>query len=223
MADLHNLLDEVDDALYHDDDDDEQDGDEGPDVLADQQQPPSQDWDDNREELDVPAALEELAQKQLHPELDFDDEQSHVGDDELFDDDAETGREKEDEGHHYSRLKRWWQQELACPELLPLEEDMVKEVTEELERREETIAALSEKNGDIESLLGSVLKVDMDRAKFMLNDLMRTRLTKIQEFPVHMIDLVDRMSEQEVIFALRFAAACFDYLHINTSSACDTN
>lgn len=197
MADLHNLLEEVEN--YDDEEGGLQEDDEQETILPSGTQDGglSQDWgDDDREKLDVPAAMAEFEQKKLNPDL---DKESDGEGDELLEDD-EQNIPKEDETHYYSRLKKLWQQEVACPELLPLDEAMISEVTEELERREDTIAQLAEQPGDVEALLGSVLKVDSDRAKFMLSDLLRTRLSKIQEHPLHMRGLVDRMSDSEVRF-----------------------
>lgn len=179
MADLHNLLDKVNDAL---DDNEEEE-------LESEEQPTQEveDWN-HCEELELPAALEEFEQKKL---LHNDNEEEDV---------LEEEEEDASETHCYVKLKRLWQQELACPELLPLDEETIQEVSEELEQREQAVAELAEQAGDMEALLGSVLKVDTDRAKFMLSDLLRTRLWKIQEHPLHMRDLVDRMSESEVEF-----------------------
>ena len=195
MADLHNLLEEVRED-YEDEEIREEEEQETILASSSAQADGSQDWEDgDREELEVPAALAELQQKQLN--LDLDQGSDAEGEEQILAAD-EQEIPKEDESHYYSRLKKLWQQEVACPELLPLDESMVTEVIEEIQRREDTIAQLSEQSGDMEALLGSVLKVDSDRAKFMLSDLLRTRLSKIQEHPLHMRDLVDRMSEQEV-------------------------
>lgn len=189
MADLHNLLEEVADydEVPHEEEAEQET------ILASYSQGESQAWDDdNREELAVPAALKEFEQKKLNPELNVESDTEEV----LLEGDLEVP--KEDESHYYSRLKKLWQQELACPELLPLDDELVSEVTKELQRREDTVAQLSEQSGDMEALLGSVLKVDADRAKFMLSDLLRTRLWKIQEHPLHMTQLTDRMTDHEV-------------------------
>ena len=186
MADLHNLLDEVDDALEE----------EQQPIVAFNENEDGEDeaWDDgDREQLDLPAALEEVEQQKIHGNYDEDVDKEEELDVEL---DDEKGLEIEAEC--YSRLKRLWQQELACPELLPLDEETLRDITEELENREQAIDGLGEQSGDIECLLGSVLKVDADRARFMLSDLLRARLWKIQQHPLHMRDLIDRMSDAEV-------------------------
>ena len=151
-----------------------------------------EEWDDeDREHLDLPVALKEVELNKFSPGDDLD---VAADEDVAVDGDKEVVMEAE----CYSKLKRLWQQELACPELLPLDEETLKEITEELESREQAIAELGEQSGDIETLLGSVLKVDTDRARFMLSDLLRARIWKIQQHPMHMRDLIGRMSDAEV-------------------------
>lgn len=203
MADLHNLLDEVDDALEEE---------QQPVVALDASEREEEEaWDDgDREQLDLPAALEEVEQQTIHGHFDEDvDKQEEL--DVEFDDEKRLQIEAE----CYSRLKRLWQQELACPELLPLDDDTLREITDELEKREQTIDDLGEQSGDIECLLGSVLKVDADRARFMLSDLLRARLWKIQQHPLHMRDLIDRMSEAEVSYSNCFSLELFASLDVH--------
>lgn len=195
MADLHNLLDQIEDFdedAPHGEDDEEQET-----IVASGTQAGSQDWDDGeREELEIPDALKEFEQKKLNPDL----EQDSDAEEEALEDVQAV--QKESASLCYSRLKKLWLQEIACPELLPLDEEMINEATVELQIREESLEQLSEEEGDLTSLLESVRKVDMDRAKFILNDLFRIRLSKIQEHPLHMRNLVDRMSENEVRFTV---------------------
>lgn len=222
MADFSHLLDEVDEAL-HQEEENEHDNEEASTTLNDlQQQQPSQEeeeegeeWDrGDREQLDVPAALEELAQRRLlDPSLaggdygeDGDkDDDSAIEAQELMDGtDTANGNSNGNEATNaYRTLKKGWQQEVACPELLPFDEDTVNTISQELGRRDDIIAQLSEQAGtDVEALMESVMKVDMARAKFVLTDLCRTRISKIQEHPVHMRDLVGRMSDHEVCYVM---------------------
>ena len=80
MADLHNLLDEVDDALEEDE----------PAIVAfddnANEEEEAEEWDDgDREQLDLPAALEEVEQR-FHQD-DFD-----VGDDESVEVELDAGK-----------------------------------------------------------------------------------------------------------------------------------
>ena len=207
MADLNNLLDEVDEALQ----DDDNDGDASL-AASDQQQqqeeqePQPQEWDDDdREDVHVPDDSEELARNKFNDDDDDESQDSLHDDGMLFDTNGNSGEAGGNDIHLYSRLKRLWQHEVACPELLPMrkgddeeDQDIFEEIAQELENREETHAQLLEGNDDIDTLLASILKVDMDRTKFMLADLMRTRLMKIQDYPIHMKELTDRMTDNEV-------------------------
>ena len=207
MADLNNLLDEVDEALQ---DDDDNDGDASLAAADDQQQEeeqelPSQEWDgDDREDVHVPDDMEELAQNKLYDNDDDDESQDSANDDGMYNGNSGEAGDNESHYHLYSRLKRLWQHEVACPELLPMrkgddegDQDIFEEIAQQLKNREDTHAALLEGNDDLNTLLASILKVDMDRTKFMLADLMRTRLMKIQDYPIHMKELTDRMTDIE--------------------------
>jgi hypothetical protein len=177
MADLHNILDGIDDGLSEDE----------------QEEIPTQNGSNDDPDDDVdrqqPAALEEFEQRHQRGYREEDAEDAGEEDDAM-----EPGSVSES----YIKLKRMWQQELSCPELLPFDEGTIHEIQEQLVQREKAVEDMGVEAGDIEALLGSVLKVDADRAKFMLNDLLRTRIWKIQEHPLHMRDLADRMSDQEV-------------------------
>jgi hypothetical protein len=180
MADLHNILDGIDDGISEEEE---------------EEIPTLNDAYDDDVDRQQPAALEEFEQRQQRG--------YNRGEDDDDDDDEDSGEEDdaiEPSGvaESYIKLKRMWQQELSCPELLPFDEDTIHEIQEQLVQREKAVEDMGVEVGDVEALLASVLKVDAERAKFMLNDLLRTRMWKIQEHPLHMRDLVDRMSDQEV-------------------------
>ena len=239
MADLNNLLHDVDEALLHDDDDDADDNSNHDGISSlvasdnhhqqQQQQeeeveaqnlPSSQeDWDeDDREDVHISDTLEDEAAVQNNTKNNNNNFSMLDDDDDEYDHSQTLGASYDitnsggandaatvDDDHFYSRLKQLWQHEVACPELLPIpkrdddeDQDVFEKISEELEKREETHAALLEEKDDIHSLMASILKVDMDRTKFMLADLMRTRLMKIQEYPLHsMKNLTDRMTQNE--------------------------
>lgn len=183
---------------------------------------PSQEWDDDREEVDGPADLLYLQDENQaqniggndEDEIDIDamfdndkddnDEQGADGDDD-DDDNDKDGPEKEDNPeYYYNFIKNMWKQELASPEILPWFQDEVDLATNALEQQEENIAQINDSDnvGDIEALMGSILKVDSDRTKFMLSDLMRTRLMKIQEHPLYLDaeEMDEILSDNELKF-----------------------
>ena len=177
MADLHNLLGDI-----HSDD-------EVPEPTVENEEEP---WDRNdRERLDLPPALAEAARKQYQ---------------EVEKDTVEEDEEEEvlQEDADYAQLKRLWKQEMNCPELMPYDGETMGLLMELLEGQEETIDKLTEKRENtrmdpaLVPLITGIYKMDADRVRFMLTDLTRERVNKIEEHPLYMRDTVDRMSNDEV-------------------------
>ncbi len=52
--------------------------------------------------------------------------------------------------------------------------------------------------GELASLMAQITKMDLDRTRFMLVDLARVRMAKIENHALHNKTLVDRMTEEEV-------------------------
>jgi hypothetical protein len=111
----------------------------------------------------------------------------------------------------YETLKALWTSEMACPELLPHDAETVVQIVEELAGKEEVIEELLERSrrqgqqqqshevtGELASLMSQITKMDSDRTRFMLVDLARTRMAKIENYALHNRTLVDRMTEEEV-------------------------
>mmetsp|Transcript_14774 Transcript_14774/g.32105 ORF Transcript_14774/g.32105 Transcript_14774/m.32105 type:complete len:323 (+) Transcript_14774:148-1116(+) len=213
MADLDNLLDDInnDDGSFTDDD---------------QQQMPSnyggesEDDDDNLERPErassVPTALAAAAatRRQLEENDGFgagDDEASGAQGRDGMDDGDIDGDDEDGDGRHfnpdYEQLKALWTSELACPELLPHDAETVVQNVDELEKKEEIIDELlqrskqqrqsREASGELASLVAQITKMDSDRTRFMLVDLARTRMAKIENHALHNRTLVDRMTEEE--------------------------
>jgi GINS complex subunit 4 len=189
MADLYNLLDEIDQP---------QEQEQPEEDLEDEQ------WQADRDELDLPPALQEAARKKLQgtPET-FDDEDERV-------DLEDFNPEQSLADLPYTHLQQLWTQEIHSPELLFYDDETIRGLTQAVEQQEEKIehmdlpeynneynstgaAGGNEKN--MKALVQSVLKIDADRVKFLLSDVLRRRLTKIEEHPLHMRTLTDRMSE----------------------------
>jgi GINS complex subunit 4 len=190
MADLYNLLDEIDQPQEQQQEEDL----EG-----------EQEWqaDNDREELDLPPALQEAAQKKLEgtPDATYDEDERVDLDD--------FNPEISLEDLPYTHLQQLWTQEIHSPELLSYDDETIRGLTQAVEQQEEHIEDmdLPEYNDEHEStgndknmkaLVQSVLKIDADRVKFLLSDVLRRRLTKIEEHPLHMRTLTDRMSDGEV-------------------------
>jgi hypothetical protein len=180
MADLNNLLDEINTAS------DEEEVSQTYNTPLDA--PPIRST--------IPAALTAAADQRdaLKPQrADDDDEEqeTHLPDPE------------------YEHLKSLWLQELASPELLPADSETVSLHVDLLDGQEETIDHLleqskeskgggSEATGELASLMAQITKMDLDRTRYMLVDLARTRMAKIENYALHNKSLVDRMTEEEV-------------------------
>ena len=217
MADLYNLLREIDEPQepgQH-----EQLNVEGSNVQNLQQQQQQQDvtqegeeWDDvHREVLDLPPALREAEERKLRrfgatPEteattrVDLEDFSTLFG--------ANGGISPGEDlavaapTSAYNTLKTLWTQEIHAPELLPYDHETIRSLMESLHQQEDRIdRSMSEResgNANMDSLLASILKIDADRAKFLLCDLFQQRLRKIELYPLHMRQHVDRMGPNEV-------------------------
>ena len=50
----------------------------------------------------------------------------------------------------------------------------------------------------LSNIAANICKMDMDRLSFVISDLMRIRLEKIEKYHLHNRDFLDRMSQREV-------------------------
>jgi len=148
-------------------------------------------------------------------------EDDNYGDDDDDDDDGDGRNYNPD----YETLKALWTSELACPELLPHDAETVLQIVDDLSAQEEIIndlllrskqpppllpqSSTSRGGGgggggrprptaELASLVAQITKMDSDRTRFMLVDLARTRMAKIENHAFHNRTLVDRMTEEEV-------------------------
>lgn len=229
MADLNNLLDDLNNDEVDDDNDDQEqqhanDINYGGDEVAGRAS----------ERASVPAALAAVtAARRRRPfgddnEIDADvdnfNSDYNAGDgvydaDGIDDDDDESRNYNPD----YEQLKALWISELACPELLPHDAETIVQNVNDLTEKEEFVDVLHQRSrmhstagggsggggpssrgeqqgvsGELASLVAQITKMDVDRTRFMLVDLARTRMAKIENHALHNRTLVDRMSEEEV-------------------------
>ena len=98
----------------------------------------------------------------------------------------------------YETLKRAWNDEKNAPILLKFKSDEVAHFQTLLASREREIEALencANESGDgNEMLLSAIGREELNRAKYVLRSYLRTRIKKIQQFPVHVLQ-----REQEVL------------------------
>ena len=192
MADLHNLLADLDQ-------DDE--------VYDHQQQQSHDRYDANINDIaygqpEVPTVLKDAERLKFDATIDkLDIDIVDVEDDIKEDDD-------------YSTLKRLWSQEVHCPELLPHDNEHISLFMELLESQEDSIEQLQAKSSsssdtNMASLVASIYKMDAARVRFMMTDLGRTRLNKIEKYALHMRDHLEVMSEPEVCVCMCFCTCRF--------------
>jgi hypothetical protein len=183
MADLYNLLDGLEESQDQPQEEE----------VEDQQQ--EQEWEE-AEELDVPSALQEAAKRKLPTE---DEDKDY----ELGADLAELSAPKQSLlDLPYTKLENMWSAEMHCPELLPFDQETFDDITRGLQETEERIEEHTAEgitgNATMDALFASLLSVDAERVKFLLCDLLKLRLQKIEAYPLHMREHVDRMTESEV-------------------------
>lgn len=144
------------------------------------QQEEEQEWNqDDRETIDLPQIQKEHEKAEVD-RLDLDD---------LVQKDSQTESA-------YGKLRNLWIQELNSPELLPYDEETIQYLTEAVQAQEDTSEFTG--NANVDALLSSIVKVDSERVKFLVSDLLKLRLWKIQSYPLHMRKNIDKMSENEV-------------------------
>ena len=91
----------------------------------------------------------------------------------------------------YETLKRAWNDEKNAPILLKFKSTEVARFQTLLASREREIEALencANESGDgNEMLLSAIGREELNRAKYVLRSYLRTRIKKIQQFPVHVL------------------------------------
>ena len=196
MADLGNLLDEInndDDSIGNN-----EDLSEGEEDLDN--------YDNQRSSSSVPSALTAAVAQRRKLEEERDEATG-------VDDDEEGGRIPDPD---YEQLKSLWTNEIASPELMPNDNEIVSIHVDVLEGQEETVDDLFQRSkqqrqsrdggasGELASLVAQITKMDLDRTRFMLVDLARTRMAKIENHALHNRTMVDRMTEEEVAYLRQY-------------------
>ena len=93
----------------------------------------------------------------------------------------------------YGQLKIAWNQELACPELMPYPQELMDYFLNLVATQEDVIAADTNR-----TIALDILKIELDRVKFILADLLRTRIHKIEKYALYNRNVLNRMSDDEV-------------------------
>ena len=99
---------------------------------------------------------------------------------------------------------------MACTELLPHDDKTILQIVEEFLAKEVIIDKLlqrskqppqSSREGvpeELASLVAQITKMDSNRTQFMLIDLARTRMAKIENHALHNRTLINRMTKEKV-------------------------
>lgn len=246
MADLNNLLGELEEETQEfnalaggdgDDDDYEKDAAPGrPSVeTAATELMTGEDWDSPsapRRHIAIPTALQEAKRRREEDYHHYDgaaddynkknNGEGEAGNLDYLMMSGETGAQEEDQMNElYSKLHHFWHQEKNCPELLEYDNEMVEQVKEQIEARQEwidqllediTTAGLNAGEASVQNLLATLAQVDLDRVKYVLANWLAQRLSKIEAHPLHMRERVDHMSDAELAYLKEYGSLLEDHL-----------
>ena len=200
MADFQNLLGEID-PIQNDENsnllDDNDIGNDGVDIgnNHNNQRPQRISIPDVLREAEIQhkLAMEQVTDRDAEDEI----EDAEITGDALFPDED------------YETLKRLWIHEINVTELLQNDDERLLTLIELLPSQEANIEEFTEQaqqqsgghgnvDANLASLASSICKMDFDRMCFLLADLKRTRLGKIEKYALHNREITERMSDQEV-------------------------
>lgn len=212
MADLYNLLDELDNN--NDYDDVKQDPRRLTVETAVTERSSDDDYDDygddNNPTPQVPAALLE---KDFSDS--FDPATDHVSKEGTY---TDYDLEKCDQEQHtisnklYGKLHQHWLQERHCPELLEYDEKVIQDLQEQFEDRQQQADDLVDSEEPVDVLMANLAQQDLDRAKFVLSDWLTHRLHKIESHPFHMREKIACMSQNEIDYLAAYGAMIHHHL-----------
>mmetsp|Transcript_3977 Transcript_3977/g.8958 ORF Transcript_3977/g.8958 Transcript_3977/m.8958 type:complete len:288 (+) Transcript_3977:119-982(+) len=215
MADLYNLLDELEENEGYDDE--KQDprrltvDTAATERLSDDD---CEDYDDTAPTPQVPAALLEQddSEDRFHPGKTSADSFSKEGLDIHDDLDKTDQKQYEIPNELYGKLQHHWLQERHCPELLKYDEEMVEELQVQFEDRQQQADDLVDSQEPVEVLMANLAQQDLDRAKFVLSDWLTHRLHKIESHPLHMREKIEQMSQNEIDYLAAYGAMIHHHL-----------
>jgi hypothetical protein len=102
----------------------------------------------------------------------------------------------------YTKLYSFWMQETQSPELLPFPAALVDRIQESIANSHANATddsnPIDTGNEGLDALLTSLLTIDTDRVTFLLADLLKRRLQKIEAHPLYMETKLNCMSPHEV-------------------------
>lgn len=106
-------------------------------------------------------------------------------------------------------LKEAWRNEKCGPELMTIDEDLIKRVLEQVEAQERNVELAWEaaQAGDGQQIMLRLQQVEIERIRFVLRAYLRTRIKKIEQCSCHYLKDENKslMTENEAAFASRFS------------------
>ena len=108
--------------------------------------------------------------------------------DDSGDDSDDSGDDQQNVKTYYASLKLAWLAESNAPILLPFKSNAVERFSNLIARRDEEIdrieRAANDEGDGTEMLLATIGREELNRMKYVLRSYLRTRIEKIQRFPV---------------------------------------
>lgn len=212
MADLYNLLDELEEN--NDYDNSKQDP-RRLTVETAATERLSDDDDDHEYRTGTPqvpaALLDQDDYDESYPEkANYD----HIGKGYDTINDLDKGDQEENDipNELYGKLHQCWLQERHCPELLEYDESVVQDLQEQFEQRQEQTDDLVDSQEAVDVLMANLAQQDLDRAKFVLSDWLTNRLHKIESHPFHMREKIASMSQNEIDYLAAYGAMIHHHL-----------
>lgn len=100
-----------------------------------------------------------------------------------------------------TKLTQWFKQEQKCPDLLPYDSNTLQALVEQLEHNTTTSTTTTGGvNANLQAILASIHNVDQERIQYLVANLLRLRLEKIERHALYLRKHTDLMSPAEVSF-----------------------
>lgn len=215
MADLYNLLDELEENNDYDDTNKESRRLTVETALTERLS--DDDYDEYGDDNDAPTPQVPAALLEQNASDDFFPDESTV-DKSTKGLDAKNDWDNYDQEQHdipnelYSKLHQCWLQERHCPELLKYDETVVQNLQEQFEDRQQQADDLVDSQEPVDVLMANLAQQDLDRAKFVLSDWLTNRLHKIESHPFHMREKIECMSQNEIDYLAAYGAMIHHHL-----------
>ena len=109
--------------------------------------------------------------------------------------DEANGKDEEADTDDVERLNTAWRSEVACPELLPYEAELVDDIREYLESQKDLVEEQKREPGseaDTVLFSAALYESEIERIEFSLASYLRARLAKIERHALHILSSAPR-------------------------------